>query len=186
MAALDAASGKVVWSFALVPSGSEPNGESWPKGTHLAGGSTWTSFTLDPDSGALYVPAGNPAPDFAGSYRPGANLYSGSVVVLDAKSGSLRTWYQLVPHDVHDWDIAAAPVLLTTKQGQRQAVAAGKDGFLHSIDLASGKVVWKTPTTTIDNIDAPRRSREPIFAPAPRAACCGMGRLIPRLQICCS
>jgi PQQ-dependent dehydrogenase (methanol/ethanol family) len=165
VAALDSATGRVVWSFPLLPTGGEANAESWPKGTHLAGGSTWTSFTLDPASGALYVPAGNPAPDFVGSYRPGANLYSGSVVVLDAKAGTLRTWYQLVPHDVHDWDIAAAPVLLTTKAGQRRAVAAGKDGFMHSIDLASGKVAWKTPVTTIDNIDAPLTVAGTHFCP---------------------
>ncbi len=165
VAAIDAATGRIVWSFPLLPTGSEANAESWPKGTHLAGGSTWTSFTLDPASGALYVPAGNPAPDFVGSYRPGANLYSGSVVVLDAKAGALRTWYQLVPHDVHDWDIAAAPVLLTTKLGQRRVVAAGKDGFMHAVDPASGKEVWKTPVTTIDNIDAPLTVAGTHFCP---------------------
>jgi alcohol dehydrogenase (cytochrome c) len=165
VAALDAASGKVLWSFALVPTGDAKNSESWPKDAHVSGGSTWTSFTLDEGSGTLYVPAGNPAPDFAGDYRPGANLYAGSVVALDAKSGTLRTWYQLVPHDVHDWDIAAAPALITTKGGSRRAMAAGKDGFLHAIDLASGKVVWKTPVTTIDNVDAPLTPKGTHFCP---------------------
>ncbi|HEY7335847.1 MAG TPA: PQQ-binding-like beta-propeller repeat protein [Bryobacteraceae bacterium] len=165
VAALDAATGKVLWSFPLVPTGGEANAESWPKGAHVSGGSTWTSYTLDTDTGALYVPAGNPAPDFAGDYRPGANLYAGSVVVLDAKTGALRTWYQLVPHDVHDWDIAAAPALISTKQGQRRAMAAGKDGFLHAIDISSGKVAWKTPVTTIDNIDAPLTPKGTHFCP---------------------
>jgi alcohol dehydrogenase (cytochrome c) len=165
IAALDAETGKVLWSFPLVPTGSEAGAESWPKGTHVSGGSTWTSFTLDTDAGALYVPTGNPAPDFAGEYRPGANLYAGSVVVLDAKSGALRTWYQLVPHDIHDWDIAAAPALITTKQGQRRAMAAGKDGFLHAIDIASGKVAWKTPVTTIENVDAPLTVQGTRFCP---------------------
>ena len=165
VAALDATTGKVLWSFPLVPTGSAPNSESWPKDAHVSGGSTWTSFTLDQDSGTLYVPSGNPAPDFAGDYRPGANLYAGSIVALDAKSGALKTWYQLVPHDVHDWDIAAAPALITTKQGQRRAMAAGKDGFLHAIDLASGKVAWKLPMTTIDNIDAPITPKGTHFCP---------------------
>jgi alcohol dehydrogenase (cytochrome c) len=162
---LDAATGRVLWSFPLIPTGVEKNAESWPKGTHLAGGSSWTSFTLDPDAGALYAPTGNPGPDFAGGYRPGANLYSGGVVVLDAKAGTLRTWYQLVPHDVHDWDIAAAPVLITTKAGQKRLMAAGKDGMLHSVDLASGKETWKTPVTTIDNIDAPLTAAGTRFCP---------------------
>ena len=55
------------------------------------------------------------------------------------KTGSLRTWYQLVPHDVHDWDQSAAPALLTTKQGRKRAMAAGKAGFLHAIDIVRGK-----------------------------------------------
>lgn len=165
IAGLDAATGRVVWSFPLIPTGTEKNAESWPQGTHLAGGSSWTSFTLDPDAGTLYAPTGNPGPDFAGTYRPGANLYSGGVVALDAKTGALRTWYQLVPHDVHDWDIAAAPVLVMTKAGQKRLMAAGKDGFLHGVDLAGGKEVWKTPVTTIANIDAPLTVAGTRFCP---------------------
>jgi alcohol dehydrogenase (cytochrome c) len=164
IAALDAATGRVVWSFPLIPTGANAGADSWPKGIRLAGGSNWTSLTLDPESGALYVPAGNPGPDFAGAYRPGANLFAGSVVVLDAKSGALRTWYQLVPHDVHDWDIAAAPALIATKVGPR-LMTAGKDGFLHAIDLTAGKVAWKTPVTTIDNVDAPLTAQGTHFCP---------------------
>ena len=165
VAALDAQTGKVLWSFALVPTGAAANSESWPKDAHISGGSTWTSFTLDDNSGTLYVPAGNPAPDFAGDYRPGANLYAGSVVALDAKTGALKTWYQLVPHDVHDWDIAAAPALIATKQGQRRVMAAGKDGYLHAIDIAGGKVAWKTAITTVDNADAPITPKGTHFCP---------------------
>ena len=165
IAGLDAATGKVVWTFALVPTGDAPGAESWPKGVHVGGGSVWTSLTIDPNSGALYVPTGNPGPDFSGAYRPGANLYTGSIVVLDAKKGSLRTWYQLVPHDVHDWDQAAAPALIVTKAGQRRAMAAGKDGFLHSIDITGGKVAWKTPVTTIENTDAPVTPEGTHFCP---------------------
>lgn len=165
IAGLDAATGKVLWTFQLVPTGDAPGAETWPKGVHVGGGSLWTSITVDPDSGALYVPTGNPGPDFSGAYRPGANLYTGSIVVLDAKSGSLRTWYQLVPHDVHDWDVAASPALITTKAGRRRAMAAGKDGFLHAIDIADNKVAWKTPVTTIDNIEAPVTPEGTHFCP---------------------
>jgi alcohol dehydrogenase (cytochrome c) len=161
IAGLDAATGRVVWTFDVVPGGDA----SWPKGVRVGGGSVWTSLSIDPDSGALYVPTGNPGPDFSGAYRPGANLYTGSIVVLDAKKGSLRTWYQLVPHDIHDWDQAAAPALVTTKAGQRRAMAAGKDGFLHAIDIAAGKVAWKTPVTTIENADAPLTPAGTHFCP---------------------
>jgi alcohol dehydrogenase (cytochrome c) len=165
IAGLDAATGRVVWTFPLVPTGDAPGAETWPKGVRVGGGSVWTSLAIDPDSGALFVPTGNPGPDFSGAYRPGANLYTGSIVVLDAKSGSLRTWYQLVPHDVHDWDQAAAPALITTKAGHKRAMAAGKDGYLHAIDLTSREVAWKTAVTTIENADAPLTAEGTHFCP---------------------
>jgi PQQ-dependent dehydrogenase (methanol/ethanol family) len=168
VAALDAATGRILWNFPLVATGAARGSDTWPKGTRLAGGSTWTSFTLDPESGALYVPAGNPVPDFAGSYRPGANLYTGSIVVLDARSGALRTWYQLAPHDIHDWDVAAAPALITTKQGKRRAMAAGKDGNLDAIDVAVGKILWKTPVSKMENVDAPLTVEGTRFCPGTR------------------
>lgn len=155
VAGLDAATGKVLWTFHTVPSPGEPGADSWPAGVKPGGGSTWTSMTLDPDTASLYVSTGNPGYDFAGDYRPGANLYTNSVLVLDAKSGALRTYYQIVPHDYHDWDLTASPVVLTTKAGQRRAMAAGKDGFLTAIDPQAQKVLWKTPVTKIENIEAP-------------------------------
>ncbi len=168
VAALDANTGRVLWSFPLVATGPAPGSDTWPKGTQLAGGSTWTSLTLDPNASALYVPAGNPVPDFAGSYRPGANLYTGSVVVLDAKTGALRTWVQLAPHDVHDWDVAATPALITTKQGSRRAMAAGKDGNLDAIDVAAAKIVWKTPVSKMENVAAPLTVEGTHFCPGTR------------------
>jgi alcohol dehydrogenase (cytochrome c) len=168
VAALDAATGRVLWSFPLVATGAAPGSDTWPKGTRLAGGSTWTTLTLDPDAGALYVPSGNPVPDFAGAYRPGSNLYTGSIVVLDAKTGTLRTWVQLAPHDVHDWDVAAAPALITTKQGARRAMAAGKDGNLDSIDVSAGKILWKTPVSKMENVDAPLTAEGTHFCPGTR------------------
>jgi alcohol dehydrogenase (cytochrome c) len=168
VAALDASTGQVLWSFPLVATGAAPGSDTWPKGTRLAGGSTWTSLTLDTDAGALYVPAGNPVPDFAGAYRPGANLYTGSIVVLDAKSGALRTWVQLAPHDVHDWDVAATPALITTKQGSRRAMAAGKDGNLDAIDVAAGTILWKTPVSKMENVDAPLTVEGTHFCPGTR------------------
>jgi alcohol dehydrogenase (cytochrome c) len=168
VAALDANTGRIIWNFPLVATGSAPGADSWPKGTRLAGGSTWTTLTLDPDSGALYVPSGNPVPDFAGGYRPGANLYTGSIVVLDAKTGALRTWVQLSPHDVHDWDVAAAPAVITTKQGSHRAMAAGKDGNLDSVDVAAGKILWKTPVSKMENVDAPLTIEGTHFCPGTR------------------
>jgi PQQ-dependent dehydrogenase (methanol/ethanol family) len=165
VAGLDAATGRVVWKFQIVPTGDVPGSETWPKGVHIGGGSVWTSLTIDTASGLLYVPTGNPGPDFSSAYRPGANLYTGSIVALDAKTGSLRSWYQLVPHDYHDWDQAAPPAVVRTKQGSKRAMAAGKAGFLFGIDIASGKIAFKTPVTTIDNIEAPLTPEGTHFCP---------------------
>jgi len=165
VASLDAESGRILWTFEIVPSSDAPGGETWPAGVRVGGGSVWTSLTLDTETGELYVPTGNPGPDFSGAYRPGANLYTGSIVVLDARTGALHTWYQLVPHDVHDWDQGATPALITTREGRKRSMAAGKDGFLHGIDVADGVVAWKTPVTTIDNIDAPLTAEGTHFCP---------------------
>src|SRR5438094_2048939 len=165
VAALDGATGRIMWTFALAPTGDAAGAETWPKGIRIGGGSVWTSLTLDTNSGSLYVSAGNPGPDFFGDYRPGANLFTGSVVALDAKTGALRNWYQLVPHDVHDWDQAAAPTLVTTKRGRHRAMAAGKDGYLHAIDLDSKNVAWKTPVTSIVNVAAPLSPEGTFFCP---------------------
>lgn len=165
IAGLDGNTGRVLWTFPLVPTGNAPGAETWPKGVRVGGGSVWTTLTLDTNAGALYVSTGNPGPDFFGDYRTGANLFTGSVVVLDAKTGALRTWYQLVPHDIHDWDQAAAPTLVTTKAGHHRAMAAGKDGYLHAIDIESKTVVWKTPVTSIVNVDVPLSPEGTFFCP---------------------
>ncbi|MGH6849668.1 MAG: PQQ-binding-like beta-propeller repeat protein, partial [Methylocella sp.] len=114
MYALDAKTGKIVWEFYLVPradgdpirgpQGATPLDKStWKNasGTPITGGATWTSYTLDPATGRLYVPGGNPAPDFAIGPREGENLYSGSIVVLDAKTGDYKNHFKLVPKDWH-------------------------------------------------------------------------------------
>jgi len=164
MYALDAKTGKIVWEFFLVPKGPNdiargPLGKSpldtstWKNAssTPITGGATWTSYTLDPATGLLYVPGGNPAPDFATEPREGSDLYSGSVVVLDAKTGAYKTHFKLVPKDWHDWDVSSAPALITTKAGRRLMSAAPKDGHLYGFDLATGAMLYRTPVTRMEN-----------------------------------
>jgi len=165
MVGLDADTGKVKWTFNTVPAAGQPGAESWPAGVKPGGGSMWSSFTIDPETSALYLSTGNPGFDFAGDYRPGANLYTNSVVVLDAKTGKLRNYYQIVEHDFHDWDLTSAPVVFLTKTGKRRAMVAGKDGFLTSIDPKAQKITWKTPITTIENIEAPLTPAGTRFCP---------------------
>jgi alcohol dehydrogenase (cytochrome c) len=168
MYALDAKSGKIVWEFYLVPKSpgdiergpeapSTLTGATWstPPAQPITGGATWTSYTLDPSDGVLYVPGGNPAPDFALSERDGENLYSGSIVELDAKTGAYKGHFKLVPKDWHDWDVSAAPVVASTASGRKVLFDAPKDGHLYAFDLASRKPMYRVPVTKIDNAEAP-------------------------------
>jgi alcohol dehydrogenase (cytochrome c) len=168
MYALDAATGKVRWETWLVPKdAAEARAQGWGNAADvpISGGATWTSYTLDPSTGLLYVPGGNPAPDFDHSLRPGANANTSSIVVLDAKTGALRAHYVVSPGDYHDWDVSTAPIILTTRSGQRVVAVAPKDGHLHGFDLASGKSLYVTPVTRIENATVPL-SRQPVhFCP---------------------
>jgi alcohol dehydrogenase (cytochrome c) len=167
MMALDAETGARRWSTDLIPrSGSAA--QSWPAETETvprAGGASWTSYSLDTLNGTVYVPTGNAAPDFLAEVRPGANLYAYSVVSLDIKTGALRTHYRVLDNDFHDWDVAAAPALITTRGGQRLLAVGGKDGHLHGIDRGSGQKRYTTPVTTISNVDAPLTAEGTRFCP---------------------
>ena len=88
------------------------------------GGGVYSSFALVTDTGMLYSPTGNPGPDFVAAYRPGDNLYTSSVVMLDARTGALRGYHQLVKNDFHDWDLAASPILFTSQAGRKMVAAA--------------------------------------------------------------
>jgi alcohol dehydrogenase (cytochrome c) len=168
MYGLDAASGKIDWEFYLVPrspgdpergpeAASPLDGSSWqvPPGSPITGGATWTTYTLDPDKGLLYVPGGNPAPDFAIAARGSPNLYSGSVVVLDAKTGAYRDHYKIVPRDWHDWDVSSAPALIHTAGGRELMIDAPKDGHLYGFDLSTHALLYHPAVTRVDNADAP-------------------------------
>jgi alcohol dehydrogenase (cytochrome c) len=168
MYALDAKTGKIVWEFYLIPKteADQPRGPQGPSpldtstwanaaGFPISGGATWTSYTLDPEAGELYVPVGNPSPAYAVSVREGGNLYTDSVVVLDATTGAYKRHFKLVPRDWHDWDVASAPALIHTVGGKRLLSVAPKDGHLYGIDLADSAVVYRTPVTKIENVDAP-------------------------------
>lgn len=167
MMAFDAKTGGRVWSFDLVPETGKA-AQSWPPGTERfpkVGGASWTSYALDTATGVIYTPTGNAAPDFISELRPGANLYTYSVVALDAREGTLKTYYQLLERDYHDWDIAAAPSLVSTRAGQRLVIAAGKDGHVYGTDRATGRRVFATPVSTIENIDAPLTGKGARFCP---------------------
>jgi alcohol dehydrogenase (cytochrome c) len=180
MYALDARDGHIVWEFYLVPKspgdavrgpkGADPGSRtatSWRnlKGFPITGGATWTSYSLDPSTGLLFVPGGNPAPDFNKQVRPGENLFASSIVLLDARTGAYRRHFQLVRGDFHDWDVSTAPALFLNRKGHRMLAEAPKDGHLYLIDLNDGRLVYRQPVTTVSNADAPLTAAGTRFCP---------------------
>jgi alcohol dehydrogenase (cytochrome c) len=130
-----------------------------------AGGATWTSYTVDTLAGSIFLATGNAAPDFLGDARPGANLHTYSVLELDARLGTLKWSRQLLKRDIHDWDFAAAPALVTTARGRRLIAQGGKDGYLYAIDRKQGSILYRTRVTRIENVSAPLTRDGTRFCP---------------------
>lgn len=152
--------GEEVWRFNTVPDDGEPGAETWEKADARlkGGGAVWAPLSLDQALGVVYVPVANPAPDFYGEARPGNNLYTCSMIALDVRTGKLKWFYQLVPHDEHDWDTTqVSPLFSTTIGGKTRKLVAtsGKDGLLHVLDRETREQVYEVPVTTRLNADKP-------------------------------
>jgi alcohol dehydrogenase (cytochrome c) len=176
--ALDAATGKIVWEFYLVPKvagdlerGAQAKGaapaSTWNNapGIDITGGATWTSYSIDPATGELYVPGGNPAPDFAKELRKGSNLYAGSIVVLDATTGAYKRHFSIVPEDFHDYDVSAPPALFTARNGTQIMALTPKDGFIYAFDRKTSRRLYRLPMTTQYNTAAPMSAAGTRFCP---------------------
>jgi len=167
--AYDSETGKLVWRFNTVPGegerGSETwGGDSWKRG----GGSTWITGTYDPELNLIYWGIGNPGPDMDGDVRRGDNLYSCSVVALDADTGKLKWYYQFTPHDVHDWDAISDPVLvdLTIKGRKVKAlIQANRNGFFYTLDRTNGKVLVTKAYTKVTWAKGIGEDGRPILIP---------------------
>jgi len=170
--AFDAATGAEKWRFWTVPMGDERGAETWhiPRTAARGGGGMWSSYALDTVAHELFVPVGNPAPDWAPESRPGDNLFTDAVVVLDAESGALKWWYKLTPNDGFDYDLGAAPLLYTTGTGSPRVLLASKDGNIYAVDRRTHALAFKTPVTTIS-------STGPRPTPAGVHACPGPGEV---------
>ncbi|WP_418894935.1 pyrroloquinoline quinone-dependent dehydrogenase [Limibacterium fermenti] len=161
--ALDAKTGKTVWTFCSVPDYKENPKTS--TGLPVTGGGYWTSFGLDTEKGVLYVPSGNPAPDMDIEIRGEDRKFFNYLIALDTKTGKLLGYKQLVRNDIHDWDVSAPPVIINTKEGRKIVASANKNGLLSvldrsAVDAASAAdpagtlpLIYEVPTTTRINTD---------------------------------
>jgi len=151
--------GEPVWRFNTFPGEAEPGSDTWSVTEAItSGGAVWTPFSLDPDEGLVYIPTGNPAPVVYGDVRRGDNLYTNSLVVLDARTGKLVWYYQATPHDTHDWDLTQTSPLFTTEvdgKSRKLVTVAGKDGLLRVLDRATHDLVYEVAVSQRENATAP-------------------------------
>ena len=152
--------GDELWRFHALPKPGEPGAETWstPEALEHGGGSFWTPVSVDREKNLVYVPVGNPAPDFFGDVRKGVNVYTNSLVALDLKSGKPVWWKQFVPHDVRDWDLSQTSPLFTADfQGKPRniVVVSAKDGRLRLVDRDTHEVLSDLAISKQENGDAP-------------------------------
>ncbi len=141
--AYDAKTGTRAWRFRTIPAPGEPGHDTWAGDSWKTGGApTWVTGAYDPQLKLVYWGIGNPAPDWNGDVRRGDNLYSCSLVALDAETGKLRWYFQFTPHDTHDWDSAHVPVLFdSTVNGVRRKLVAvaNRNAFYYVLDRVTGE-----------------------------------------------
>jgi PQQ-dependent dehydrogenase (methanol/ethanol family) len=114
--------------------------DAWKRG----GGSVWMTPAYDPTSHNIFFAVGNPSPDLDGSVRPGDNLYTESIVAIDARTGEYKWHYQQVPHDVWDFDATSPPVIVKLKNGKTAVAEAAKTAFVYVLDAETGKLIRKS------------------------------------------
>jgi glucose dehydrogenase len=145
--AWDARTGKLVWTFHTIPQRGELNDESWPgdSSRDRPGVNMWSKMTVDQERGMVFAPLGSASPDWYGGDRPGSNLYANSLIALDAMTGRLKWYAQLVHHDIWDYDLPTPPALIDVVRGGKTIPAVaqtGKMGMLFIFDRETGRPVF--------------------------------------------
>jgi alcohol dehydrogenase (cytochrome c) len=167
--AYDAKTGKRLWRLWTTPRPGEPGAESWGTGaSESAGATTWNNGSYDPELNLIYWGTGNPAPDFNDDDRQGDNLYTCSLIAVDADTGKLKWYFQFSPHEDHDWDSDEPAVLFNASiDGKPRKLLgfANRNGFYYVLDRVTGKFITGVPfvkETWAKGLDANGR---PIPAP---------------------
>ena len=177
----DVRTGKQLWKFNLIPEPGEFGADTWLNGSKpgtpgVAKVDAWAPYSADPDLGLVYIPVGMPLMDEYGGHRPGDNLFGNTIVALDVKTGKRRWHFQMVHHDIWDYDTPMSPNLLdVTVNGQRRKIIAQstKQGWLYVFDRATGEPIWPIVETPVLHSDVPGEKTAPTqpipTKPAPYA-----------------
>ena len=158
--AYDVRTGKKIWEFHTIPQKGEPGAETWLDDSDEYTGNTgiWTEMTADPDAGLVYLPVEQPTSDFYGGKRPGAGLYGDSLVAVDINTGKVKWYFQLIHHEIWDFDMSSAPLLMDINVNGKpiKAVATPtKMGMLYVFDRITGKPVWPIPEKKVEKGNVP-------------------------------
>lgn len=158
--AFDARTGKRLWVFHTIARAADPAASTWtPEAREFTGNAgVWTPFSADVERGLVYLPVEAATSDFYGGHRPGDNLYSSSLVCVDAATGQRRWHFQLIHHDIWDYDIAAPPVLLDITVNSRRIPAVAqvtKQGLTYVFDRVTGAPVWPIIERPVPQSDVP-------------------------------
>ncbi|MEQ1579560.1 MAG: PQQ-dependent dehydrogenase, methanol/ethanol family [Steroidobacteraceae bacterium] len=174
IAAYDVRTGKEVWRFYTIPAPGEPGSETWHGDTWEHGGaSVWVTGSYDPELNLTYWGIGNPGPDWNPDQRPGDNLYSNSVVALDADTGKLKWHFQFTPNDAYDYDSVQVPVLVDMPwQGKpaKLMLWANRNGFFYVLDRVTGKYLLGLPFAKVNWASGLDVNGRPIQTPQPPGA----------------
>ena len=163
--AFDAKTGKQKWRFWTIPGPGETGHDTWPQGTDAwktGGAPVWQTPAVDPELGLLYFSTGNAAPDLNGSKREGDNLFTASIVAVDAETGKYRWHYQQVHHDIWDYD-GPSPVVLFDVDGKKGLAQASKTGWLYLLDRETGEPLLPIPEQPVPQLAAQKTAKtQPI------------------------
>jgi quinoprotein glucose dehydrogenase len=172
--AFDVRTGKLVWTFHTIPHEGEFGYDTWPKDAWrtVGGANAWSEMSVDAQRGILYVPTASPKYNFYGADRKGANLFGDCLLALDVRTGKRLWHFQMVHHDIWDYDNPNAPKLMTVRHnGQMVDVVAeaGKTGFLYVFNRVTGEPLWPIEERPVPRSDMPGEEAWPTqpFPTAP-------------------